>query len=386
MTTVDFDHHAPDFRERAPEIYARLREECPVAFTANHGGFWVVSRYDDVFAAAQDQATYSSAFSVVVPPTDVGFLPPLEVDSPDLERYRRMTARFFAPHAVNQIEPSIRATTERAIDRFIDRGRAELVAELANPVPAITTMQLLGMEPDAWHCFAEPIHDASYAPPGSPLFLDAVERIGGFTDRIAAEIDSRIDSPRDDMISQLLADGSAPTRDEVIGLVRMVIFGGMDTVSATMSNVFVRLGRDRDLRGRLIQEPELIPAAVEEFLRLDPPIQGFSRKVRHPCSLAGQQLDPGEVVFLLWASANRDESVFDRPEELLLDRSANRHMAFGVGPHRCQGSTLARAEMQIMLTALLERLPDYELIEEGVVPPATIGIANGWMAVGVRFG
>jgi cytochrome P450 len=86
MTTVDFDHHAPDFREHAPEIYARLRRECPVAFTANHGGFWVVSRYDDVFAAAQDQATYSSAFSVVVPPTDVGFLPPHEVVPPAHQR------------------------------------------------------------------------------------------------------------------------------------------------------------------------------------------------------------------------------------------------------------------------------------------------------------
>jgi cytochrome P450 len=386
MTTIDFDHHAADFRERAPEVYARLRRECPIGFTANHGGFWVVSRYDDVFAAAHDQTTYSSAFSVVVPPTDVGFLPPLEVDSPDLERYRRMMARFFTPHATRRIEPSIRNTTERAIDRFIDRGRAELVAELANPVPAITTMQLLGMDPEDWHFFAGPLHDASYAPPGSPMFADAVQRIGGFTDRIAAEVDSRIDSPRADMISQLLADESAPTRDQVIGLVRMVIFGGMDTVSATMSNVFVRLGRDPELRTRLTQAPELIPAAVEEFLRLDPPIQGFSRKVRQPCSLAGQTLDPGDVVFLLWASANRDESVFDRPEEVLLDRSVNRHMAFGVGPHRCQGSTLARAEMRIMLAALLERLRDYELVEEEVVPPATIGIANGWMAVGVTFG
>jgi cytochrome P450 len=260
MTTIDFDHHAADFRERAPEV-----------------------------------------------------------DSPDLERYRRMMARFFTPHAVRRIEPSIRDTTERAIDRFIDRGRADLVAELANPVPAITTMQLLGMDADDWHFFAGPLHDASHAPPGSPMFVDAVQRIGGFTDRIASEVDSRIDSPRDDMISQLLADESARTREEVIGLVRMVIFGGDGH----------GLGDDEQ--------------------RLRPPGAG-SRTAHSP-----------------------------RP-------FGHRHMAFGVGPHRCQGSTLARAEMRIMLAALLERLPDYELVEEEVVPPATIGIANGWMAVGVTFG
>src|SRR5207253_15146 len=150
-----------------------------------------------------------------------------------------------------------------------------------NPVPAQTTMALLGLDPDDWRSFAQPLHDASYSLPGSEEFLDALGRIDAFGDRIATEVDARVAAPRADMISGLLAaapDDVPGTRDEVVGLVRMVVFGGMDTVMAATSNAVLRLGRDEPLRASLIRDPSLVPAAIEEILRLDAPIQGFARK------------------------------------------------------------------------------------------------------------
>jgi cytochrome P450 len=383
-----FDHHAPGFQANLAQTYARLRRECPVAHSDLYGGFWTVAAYDDVVRLARDQAGFSSAFSVVVPPADVGLLPPLETDSPALDRYRRMLSPFLAPHAVRALEPEIRASVDTAFDAFAHRGRAELVAELANPVPAQTTMRLLGFDPAEWRVYAQPLHDASYAPPGSPEFFEALERIAEFGRRIEEEVDDRIDAPRADMVSALLADapGGVPaTRDEVVGLVRMTIFGGMDTVMAAMSNVVVRVGRDLELRRALQRDPALIPRAIEEMLRLDAPIQGFARRVTQDCTIGSQAVASGETVFLLWASANRDESVFDHPDAAVLDRPSNRHLTFGIGPHFCQGAALAREQLRIMLTALLERIPDFRLVDDEIVVPPTIGIANGFVSVPVEF-
>ncbi len=400
MADVDFDHHDPDFRANAPGIYARLRSECPVARSGNYGGFWTVSRYQDVFTAARDQDVFSSEGSVIIPAADPGFLPPLVSDSPALDRYRSMLSPFFTPAAVKALEPTIEAIVDVALEGFIARGSAELVEELCNPVPARTTMELLGMDPEDWRFFADPLHAVTSSKPGSDEFVEGMERLGLFEGKIAGEVDARLEQrrvprharslehPRDDMLSALLAaepDGVRATREEVIGLVRMTIFGGMDTVTATMSNVLVRLGRDPELRTRLIREPELIRTALEEFLRLDPPIQGFARTVTKDCVLGGQQLAANDKVFLLWASANRDESVFDRPEEVVPERRPNRHMSFGIGLHRCLGSHLARAEMRVMLSRLLAAIPDYQLVPDEVVAPYTIGTANGWKSVGVRF-
>ena len=335
---------------------------------------------------ARDQERFSSACSVVVPAADVGFLPPLETDSPALDRYRRMLSPFLAPGAARELTAIIERAAIQALDPVLERGHGELVAEFANPVPARTTMVLLGLEPDDWWFFAQPLHDASYAVPGSPEFIDAIKRIAAFGGRIEQEVDARIAQPRDDMISRLLTDetdGAPATRDEVVGLARMVIFGGMDTVMAAMSHAVLRLGRDIGLQRLLRREPSSIPIAVEEILRLDAPIQGFARTTTRDCEVASHPLPAGELVFILWASANRDDQVFAEPEAFRLDRVPNRHLTFGIGPHFCQGAALARTEMRVMLEALLSRLPEFRVVEEDVVAPPTIGIANGFVAVPV---
>ena len=389
MKEIEFDHHAADFSARKYALYRRMRRECPVAHSAAHGGYWLLSCYDEVFQVARDDRTFSSAREVVVPPTKVGRLIPLQSDPPELERYRGLLIPYFTPAALKRLEPFIRAVVDRSIDAFIERGAADVVAELANPVPSSTTMELLGLDPSEWRVFADPIHAASYSRPGTPENLAATGAVTAFSRKIEDEVDARAAAPRNDMISGLLASdyrGVTTTRDEVVDLVRMVIFGGMDTVMAAVSNIFVALGERPDLQARLRAEPGLIPSAVEEFLRYDAPVQGFARTVTADVELGGEPIAAGETVFMLWASANRDTAVFgDTAEDLVLERTPNRHMTFGIGAHRCLGSTLARIELRILLERVFERLPDFSVDLGGVIEADTIGIVFGRRKVPIRF-
>jgi cytochrome P450 len=250
-------------------------------------------------------------------------------------------------------------------------------------------MELLGLDSSEWHVFADPIHAGSYSRPGSPENLEATAAIQAFTRKIVEEVDARMADPRADMISALIASdyrGTKTTRQEVIDLVRMVIFGGMDTVMAALSNIFVQLGRHPDLKERLLANRALLPTAIEEFLRYDAPVQGFARTVTRDATVGGEPIGQGETVFMLWASANRDAAIFgDTAEDLVIDRTPNRHMTFGIGAHRCLGSSMARIELRIALERLLDRIPDFKVDLDGVVEADTIGIVFGRRKVPVTF-
>lgn len=362
-----------------------------MARSENYGGFWVLSKYDDVFEVARDDATYSAEREVVIPDGGVGAgaLIPLQADPPQLERYRGLLSPFFTPRALGPVAQWVAKRTDDCIDRFIERGSADLVTELANPVPSGTTMHLLGLDPDDWRVFAEPLHLKSYARPGTPENLEGLRRVNEFSERIVREVDARIEAPREDMISSLVSsewNGIRTTREEAINLVRMVIFGGMDTVMAALSNIFVQLGRHTHLIDELRNDRELIPGAIEEFLRYDAPVQGFARSVTRDHDFRGHRLHRGDSVFMLWASANRDEAVFgEDSDELDIRRSPNRHMTFGIGAHRCMGSTLARMELRIVLGRVLDRLSGLVVDLDGVEEPDTVGIVYGRRSVPVAF-
>lgn len=389
MTIVDFDHNSREHVAKAYETYRRHRSECPVAWTESHGGYLVLAGYDEVFQVARDDHTFSSAKGAVVPSTDVGQLLPIMADPPELERYRTLINPFLTPKAVKEQEAFIREITDEAIDSWIETGSADLVMDLANPIPAKLTMRLLGLDPAEWRMFAEPLHDVMYTRPGTPENEDGQRRVLSFSQKIIEEVDTRIVTPKDDMISRLLAseyNGVKTSRQEVIDLVRMVIFGGMDTVVAALGNIFLQLDRHPDIRRRLIEDRGLLPTAIEEFLRFEAPIQGFGRYVTRDTCIGTQSIKAGETVFMLWASANRDEKVFgDNADELDIERMPNRHLTFGVGGHRCQGSTVARTELRIVLDRVLERIPDYQVVWDKVVGPDTIGSSYGQRSVPVIF-
>ena len=189
-------------------------------------------------------------------------------------------------------------------------------------------------------------------------------------------MDARYKTPCGDLISELIKsefEGITTTREEVVNLVRMLIFGGMDTVGAAMSNVVALLAVRSDLREFLVADLERIPRAIEEFLRYEPPIQGFARYIMEDTNIGGCPVNKGERVFILWGSANHDEREFENPETIDLERFPNRHFTFGIGAHRCMGSTMARTEMRMMLEALLKAMPDFYVSGAGILEPKTIG-------------
>ena len=386
---IAFDHHAPDFVRSNYDIYRQLRARCPVAHTASHGGFWVVAGYDEVFQVARDDRTFSSARGGVIPPTTVGRLLPIQADPPALERYRRLLNPFLTPAAIRQVEPWIGDVVDATIDDFIEAGHADLVLDLANPVPAKTTMHLLGLDPGEWRMFADPLHQVMYTQPGTAENDEGQRQVLAFSEKIVGEVEERVRRPRDDMISRLLIsefEGTRTSFDEVCDLVRMVIFGGMDTIVAALGNIFLRLDRHPDIRRRLVEERKLLPTAIEEFLRFDAPIQGFGRVATRDTAVGDWPVKAGEWVFMVWASANRDEKVFGEDcDRLRIDRAPNRHMTFGIGGHRCQGSTLARSELRIVLDRVLERLPDFQVHWDQVVGPETVGSSYGQREVPTSF-
>jgi len=383
---IEFDHHSPEFVSKHQDLYSKLRSQCPVAHTSAHGGYWVIASYEDVSKVARNDAVFSSARDVVIPVTNVGRLIPLQSDPPELRRFRGLLNPYFtARHLESHLKEFIRQRIDDCIDAFIEVGHVELMDQLANPIPSSVTMRLLGLNPSDWNVFAHPIHAASYAIPGSPEHIAAMVSVNEFSAIIESEVHQRVTNPRQDMISELLVsewEGVKTSVDEVVDLTRMVIFAGMDTVMASLGNIYVRLGERPDIRDQLVKNPQLLPGAIEEFLRFDTAVQGFARTVTEETELGGIKLKPSDTVFMLWASANRDPAHFGEDSDSInIERKPNRHMTFGVGAHFCIGAALARLQLNLTLNRTLERMPDLKIDLANVKQPASIGIVKGLKSV-----
>ncbi len=387
---IKFDHHSPEFVSNHQNLYSELRSQCPVAHTSAHGGYWVIASYEDVSKVARNDAVFSSARDVVIPVTNVGRLIPLQSDPPELRRFRGLLNPYFtARHLESHLKEFIKQRIDDCIDAFIEVGHVELMDQLANPIPSSVTMRLLGLNPSDWNVFAHPIHAASYAIPGSPEHIAAMVNVNEFSAIIESEVHQRVTNPRQDMISELLVsewEGFKTSVDEVVDLTRMVIFAGMDTVMASLGNIFVRLGERPDIRDRLVKNPQLLPGAIEEFLRFDTAVQGFARTVTEETELGGIKFKPSDTVFMLWASANRDPAHFGEDSDSInIERKPNRHMTFGVGAHFCIGAALARLQLNLTLNRTLERMPDLKIDLANVKQPASIGIVKSLKSVPGTF-
>jgi cytochrome P450 len=397
-----FDHHDPEFsQDGAPwEIYAALRERCPVAHTEAQDGFYVLSRYEDVARVAKDPALFSNRWGVTIP----GFPPdqpapaeslniPLGMDPPEFNAWRRMLNPYFSPQKAESRVPEMRAMVGSLIDDFVEEGQVDLYPALLSPFPALITCRILGLPEEDWHFFADPVHeslqsradqtgrDQSYGGGSSPAMLDAVMRMV----EIARE---RRASGGDDMMSFLgraEIEGRPLHEFEMAGICTVLLGGGVDTTTNAIGVSLVQISRRPELRQRLLADPGLIPSAVEELLRMWAPFQGLARRVMGDVEIGGCPLHEGDRVMLLWASANRDPAEFDRPDEVVPDRLPNRHLAFGLGPHRCIGAHFARAEMAVALEEVLRRLPDFEVDEDQLELQEDCGLIYGYKRVPVTF-
>lgn len=372
---VDFDHYSKSFLEDRLAGWQKLRRT-PVAYSERHGGFWVVSGYDEVAQVSRDEATFSSYYGerdgvmcqgIVGVPRKAG-IPPAgiaEADAALHQGLRRVLNPFLLPPAVEQLRTFAEELTHWFIDQKVETGRMDMVLDVTNPVPAVLTMQLMGLPCDQWEHYAELFHATVAHRPGSAEYDQAIGRVPEMIASLLAEVRARREQPRDDMLTALtgLTDGDGrPVDDDTIGSILWnLVGGGLDTTTSLTSLALHHMSSHPQLRTTLTQHPELLATAAEEYLRYFTVNETLTRTVTRETELGGQRMCPGDVVLISWLSANHDEEVFENPGEVIIERSPNRHLAFGVGPHRCIGMHVARSVFQIMVRAILERLADFEV-------------------------
>jgi cytochrome P450 len=393
---IDFDHHSPEFAARRDDYYQTLLTTGP-AWSEHYGGFWVIGRFDDVGAVARDPEAFSvrhdldaqgTAFTGIQIPPSPFHLTPLETDPPRYAAYRRLLAPFFSPSAIKGLAARMGEITDWCLDQVITTGQIDFVKQLANPMPAMDALELVGLPLDGWERFAIPAHEMVATPPDSPEHARWAEESAWIFTVAEQAIADRRAGPRDDLISQLITgsiEGEPIAHAELVEIISIILFGGLETTTGLIAFAIDHLDQVRADRQRLLDDRTLVPRAMEEFLRWFAPNQTEARTATRDVEIGGQLIREQERVLVCWAAANRDPAVFERPDEILIDRAVNGHSSFGLGPHRCLGSHFARLQSGIVLNRLLDRLPDYALDRDSVEPYPCIGTMNGYRAMPGQF-
>ena len=395
---TSYDHHSPAHAARASDIHAELRERCPVAWTESYGGFWVASAFEPCVQVAKDLARFRSDHDVegtregyqgiTIPSLPNQRFIPSEADPPEFLEYRQLLLPWFAPGAVAKWEAFVRDHVTDCLDDHVESGRIDLVLDLANPVPAAVTLAFVGLPPSDWARFADPIHASAYTPPGTPEKEAAIAGIAELANVLRDVVTDRRANPRSDLATSVAnahIGGARIEIDRAVDVLQLVVAGGVDTTTALLANTFVWLSEHPDVRQRLVDEPDVIPIAREEFLRYFTPTQATARTASTDAALGGVNVAAGERVLMSWAAANRDPAVFDDPEYINIDRAPNPHLTFGTGPHRCLGIHFARMIIRVVLEEVLARIPDYVVDTAAAERYRTIGLINGWIKVPTTF-
>ncbi|MDT3441927.1 MULTISPECIES: cytochrome P450 [unclassified Pseudofrankia] len=394
--TGAFDHHSADYACRWREINLELRARCPVAHSDQHGGFYVLTRYADVARAIKDDATFASRhepepesiyLGIVQPPTPVVSVP-IEMDPPEFFDYRRILNPHFSPAASERWRPFVVDVTTAMLDRVVETGQMDVVADLASPIPALLTAATLGLPLNDWPLYSEAYHAIVYSVPGTPRFDEAAAKVMHSLQVCAETVAHRRAEPTDDLLSVL---ATARVNDEslsdqrIMEICNLVLAGGNDTTTALVANAMHWLSAHPRQRAWLAESPERLAPACEEFLRYFTPTQTLARTVTTDVEIGGTLLHRGDRVLLNLGAANFDPEVFERPDEVVLDRFPNRHQAFGLGIHRCLGSNFTRIEFEVIIGEVLRRIPDFVVDEEHGERYETIGQVNGWSRMPMAF-
>lgn len=364
----DFDALAPETFDSTLALFADLRDRCPVAHSDAWGGFWALLKYDDVARAASDSKTYITSVQNVVPKVAfTGRRPPLHLDPPEHTPYRKALNPLFSAPRMAAMEAPIRRFIVELLDPLIASGRGDVCEDFSSHLPIRVFAEWMNIN----EIQAEELRKVGRAfniavqsniddvVKETSLQLYAIAR---------ALIDERKARPLDperDAITALLEarfEGEPLPEELVLGCIRQVLVVGIIAPTVMIGSIAVHLSRHPDLQAKLRFDPSLIPAALEEFLRLYTPYRGFARTAICPVEIRGRTIQPREPIALVYASANRDDDRFPNGSEFVLDRpNIGEHMAFGRGPHNCPGAPLARLQLRIALEELLARTSSFTL-------------------------
>ena len=364
---TNYDHRQVATSADHDRIHADMRARCPVAHTDNYDGFWVLTRFADVEAATRDTGTFSSLPTVTIPSVGAPkpFIP-VESDPPEHQKYRTLINAIFRPMRIAAFEDRIRQHVVELLDRLSGRQEVDLAGDLTFPITSRIITWFLGIpERDIPRFNAWSLALITVSSPEEGLATQMEIR-----DYYIELIDARHVEPGDDLASHLLGstiDGRPVTDEEILDIYLTLTGAGGETTAAMGNHILWLLDTHRDLRKQLISDPGLIPSAIEEFVRYVSPVYGFGRTTTRDVELCGENIPKGDRVWMSWLSANHDETQFENPSAIVLDRSPNPHLGFGAGPHRCPGSPLARLTLRVLLEEVLRRIPDYQLSNPGAV-------------------
>ena len=396
-----FDRHSAEYRTQFKKITEEMHAKCPMAWSDSYGGHWVAAGSNEVFELARCPAVSNDHDinnerrgykGIAIPSASRvngvrGGI--LEMDDPEHRIYRTVLNPYLSPAAIERWEPFIDDVTRACLDEKIEDGHIDFVDDLANIVPAVLTLAILGIPLKKWNIYSEPVHAAVYTPEHSPDIQRVTEmhRQMGL-DMVNNMIEIR-QNPRPGVVNalaQMRIDGEPAPDLEILGNLGLVIGGGFDTTTALTAHSLEWLSENPGERARLSQNRDtLLDPATEEFLRYFTPAPGAGRTFSDDVEIVGNEFKEGERLWISWAMANRDPSVFHYPDTIMLDRKGNRHFSFGIGVHRCIGSNVARTVFKSMLTAVLDRMPDYYCAPDGAVHYETIGVIQGMRKLPATF-
>lgn len=367
---TDWDHHHPDWVEDPYPIWEDLRTSCPMAHTDRFNeGVWLPLTYDDVASIAHDTETFSNAHDGMsaggTSPRDP--MPPISTDPPDHAEVRRAILPFFSPKKMEAWAPGIQRHCTELAEAIAERGIGDAAIDYAQHIPVAAIAQILGVDPADGDQFRVWIRHFSELGDLEPELR--VRANAEITEYLLAEITKRRASPGDDLISHLTKveiAGEALDDDMIRRISLLQLLAGIDTTWSAIGASLWHLATHQEDQDRLVAEPDLIPTAIEEFLRAYAPVH-VVRRVTQKATVNGVEVNPGDSIFLAFPIACRDPDEFDRADEVLIDRTQNRHAAFGLGIHRCLGSNLARLELETAVRTWLHHIPHFELQPEATV-------------------
>ena len=375
---TDFDHTDPAWVADPFPIWDGLRQKCPVAHSERYGGTWLPTTHETVAAVAYDTEHFTSR-SVVVSevrpgpddlPAPIGIAPPITSDPPFHALARRLLLPAFGPKPIAALEPFTRELCRELLDTTDPTATIDAAVQYAQDIPLRVIVGMLGFpqaDADIFRNFIRLIIEDVDMPAEE---REALQRGGsGLDEYITARVEEHLASPRDDLTTFLLEaelDGNKLAPEHIFGTMVLLMVAGIDTTWSAIGASLWHLATHPEDRKRLVDDPSLIPTAVEEFLRAYAPVT-MARMVSRDFEFDGCPMKEGDWLLLPFPAANRDPAVFDRADEVLIDRAENRHAAFGLGIHRCLGSNLARMELTIAIEEWLARYPDFELTDPSAV-------------------
>ena len=374
---LDFDHTDPTWVDNPFPIWDELRQTCPVAHSDRFGGTWLPVRHAEVAEVAYDTEHFTSR-SVVVSavrpgpedlPAPIGIAPPITSDPPFHALARRLLLPAFAPRPIEALEPFTRELCNELLDALAGKDVADAAVDYAQHIPLRVIVKMLGFPQEDADIFRQFIRmileDVDQSAEERQAQIDA----GELDAYIDARIAEHLEHPQDDLTTFLLnaeLDGNKLHPDHVRGTMVLIMIAGIDTTWSAIGASLWHLAQHPEDRKRLVAEPELMDTAVEEFLRAYAPVT-MARLVAKDFDFHGCPMKEGDWLLLPFPSANRDPDVFSDADQVMLDRTENRHAAFGLGIHRCLGSNLARMELRVAIEEWMKRYPDFELRDPAAV-------------------